>query len=62
MTTDKKKINDIMAIEYFIRNEERDLTCESLKAALQSIPYKYADKFIMEFNRVYEEKKRGHFN
>jgi predicted adenine nucleotide alpha hydrolase (AANH) superfamily ATPase len=62
MTTDKNIINNIKTIEYFIRKEERDLTCESLKVALQSIPYKYADKFIRKFNSVYEEKRNGHFN
>jgi predicted adenine nucleotide alpha hydrolase (AANH) superfamily ATPase len=62
MTTDKNIINDIKTIEYFIRKEERDLTCESLKVALQNIPYKYADKFIREFSRVYEEKRHGQSN
>jgi hypothetical protein len=54
--------NNIRAIKFLGRKEEQDLYCESMRAALHIIPYKYANKFIMEFGRVYEEKKHGQHN
>jgi hypothetical protein len=59
---DIKDIRDIQgykALRYFIRKEEKDLICECINKALQTIPYKYADEFLTVFNHAYWEKSNG---